>query len=262
MLDPVTVARKAAKTAVLPLGLPGRRPEDLVILLYHRVGEGSREVDVGARAFERQMAALSLRENVLTIDDALRPGAPGGVAVTFDDGFRDFREHALPALVRHGIPAVLYLTTGWVREEMRPRAGERNLSWADLRDALATGLVTVGAHTHSHPQLSRSGEREAEQEMRRSKELIEDRLGVECRHFAYPYSKVSPAADRVARRLFGSAALAWGTNRAGRTDLHRLGRVPVLRSDGPFLFRAKVGGFLDREALVYRLLRRGPWRQS
>jgi hypothetical protein len=96
--------------------------------------------------------------------------------------------------------------------------------------------------------------------MRRSKDLIEERLGTACTHFAYPWAVGSPAADRVARRLFRTAALdAWRTNRAGRIDPHRLGRVPILRSDGRFFFRRKVKGELDSESLLYRALGRGPW---
>jgi peptidoglycan/xylan/chitin deacetylase (PgdA/CDA1 family) len=276
-----TLARKAAKAAVLPIGIRAPQPGDLTILLYHRVwrhaGPTTREVDVAAAAFDRQMASLGRTGGALSIDDALAPllapvrdGALGEgpvaggkdmrTVVTFDDGFGDFVEVALPSLVDHQVPATLYLTTGLVNG--RDSDARARLSWADLADAVETGLVTIGAHTHTHPDLSRSSEPEAREEMQRSKDLIEDRLGVECRHFAYPYSKSSPAAERVARELFDSGALAWGTNRAGRVDLHRLARVPVLRSDGALFFRAKVRGRLDGEALVYRALRRGPWSAS
>jgi peptidoglycan/xylan/chitin deacetylase (PgdA/CDA1 family) len=270
-----TIARKAAKAAVLPMGIRGARPGDLTVLLYHRIQRGNsaagREVDVGAAAFDRQMASLADAGTAASIDDALAPylptvdsrpeaGRAARVVVTFDDGFRDFVELALPILAGHGVPATLYLATGLVSGEAAAAPGR--LSWRDLQDAVATGLVTIGAHTHSHPDLSRASESEAWDELRRSKELVEDHLGVACRHFAYPYSKSSPAAERVARELFDSGALAWGTNRAGRIDLHRLARVPVLRSDGPLFFRAKVGGRLDGEALVYQALRRGPWRAS
>jgi hypothetical protein len=98
--------------------------------------------------------------------------------------------------------------------------------------------------------------------MRRCKELIEDKLGVECRHFSYPWSLASPAAESVARSLFSTAALPWETNRGPEIDPHRVGRTPVLKSDGTLFFRAKVAGKLDGEALVYRILRRGPWRPS
>ncbi len=99
--------------------------------------------------------------------------------------------------------------------------------------------------------------------MRRSKDLIEDHLGTACAHFAYPWAVGSPAADRAARRLFRTAALdAWRTNRAGRIDPYRLGRVPILRSDGRFFFRRKVRGELDTEAWLYRALGRGPWGRA
>jgi hypothetical protein len=98
--------------------------------------------------------------------------------------------------------------------------------------------------------------------MTRSRDLIEDRLGVACRHFAYPWAVGSPVADRLARELFDSAALdAWRTNRAGSTDPWRLGRTPLLASDGLAFFKAKLQGRLDGEALAYRLLGRGPWRR-
>ena len=260
-MRPSSLARKAVKAAALPLGVPSlRRHGDLVILLYHRVGRGSREIDLPVRTFDAHLAMLSGSRRARSLDDALA-GREGGIVVTFDDGYRDFPEHVVPLLVRYGVPALLYLATGLVANG-RTSSSEA-LTWSQLAEAISTGLVAVGSHTHSHADLSRATEQEAEDEMRRSKELIEDRLGVACRHFAYPFAVSAPPADRAARRLFDTAALdAWRTNRAGRIDPHRLGRTPVLRGDGRLLFRAKARGMLDAEALVYRALGRGPWSRS
>jgi peptidoglycan/xylan/chitin deacetylase (PgdA/CDA1 family) len=260
-MRPGSVIRKASKAAVLPLGVFGRRRKgDVVMLLYHRVGVGDREIDLSVHAFERQLRILKGGGRVLSIDEAFERGSAGGVIITFDDGYRDFYEHALPLLVKYRVPAILYLATGNVANEGTGTIRDNSLSWSQLQEAVGTGLVTCGSHTHSHADLSRASEAMAGEEMRRSKELIEDRLGTECRHFAYPWAVGSDAADRVARRLFDTAALLpWKTNRTGKTDLHRLGRVPILRSDGRLFFRAKVSGMLQTEALVYRALGRGPW---
>jgi peptidoglycan/xylan/chitin deacetylase (PgdA/CDA1 family) len=261
-LSPGSIARKTVKAAALPFGLLARRrPGDLAILLYHRVGSGSGEITMPATAFEGHLAALAEGGGVRSLDEALRDDL-GGVVLTFDDGYRDFPEQVVPLLVRYRLPAVLYLATGLVSDGSLGANGEA-LTWSQLADATATGLVTVGAHTHSHRALSQTTEEVAEDEMGRSKELIEDRLGIACRHFAYPFAVGSPAADQVARRLFDSAALdAWRTNRRGHVDPYRLGRTPVLRSDGQLFFRAKVRGLLDREALAYRALGRGPWSRG
>lgn len=254
-----TLARRGTKAAIAPAGMFTRRREgDVVILLYHRVGDGPGEIELSESDFERQLEHLSEQGCVLSLETALAVGHPGGIVLTFDDGTPDFHARVLPLLERFRIPAVLYLATALVQEE-----GGGGLSWTQLGEAVATSMVTIGSHTHSHADLSTAGERTSEDEMRRSKELIEDRLGVACRHFAYPWAVGGAAADRVARRLFDSAAIdAWRTNRRGRTDPHRLGRTPVLASDGHMLFRAKVRGMLDGEALLYRVLGRGPWRRT
>jgi peptidoglycan/xylan/chitin deacetylase (PgdA/CDA1 family) len=232
-----------------------------VVLLYHRVGAGDREIDLHPEAFDRQIAAVAATGRARTLDDALAPEGSGGIVVTVDDGLSDFHRNVVPILVRHGVPALLYLATGLVADGANG-AGPDALSWDDLREDVATGLVAVGAHTHHHVDLRAASEDLAREEMQRSKELVEDRLGVACRHFAYPWAVSSPTSERVAGELFETAALSWRTNRAPLVDPYRLGRTPVLRSDGSFFFRAKLAGRLDKEALVYRALRRGPWRTA
>jgi peptidoglycan/xylan/chitin deacetylase (PgdA/CDA1 family) len=248
----VSAVRTLSKAAVLPFGLPARRRAgDVVILLYHRVGDGPSQIEVQAETLDRHLESVA--PHAITLDEAL--AGRGGVVVSFDDGTPEFHEAALPLLVAHGVPAVLYLATGGV--------GEPGLTWAQLTECVGSGLVTVGSHTHTHANLTNATEEEATEEMRRSKDLIEDRLGVACRHFAYPWAVAGPAADRAARRLFDSAAwYAWRTNRAGRTDPYRLGRVPILRDDGDFFFRRKAAGQLDTEAWLYRALGRGPWGKA
>jgi peptidoglycan/xylan/chitin deacetylase (PgdA/CDA1 family) len=248
--------RRALKAVALSLGVLDRRSaDDLVVLIYHRIGDGSREIDIDLASFEVQMEFLARSGRARTLEEALRDRR-GGVVVTIDDGFRDFYDNVVPVLVRCGVPAHLYLATGFVREEGGPEDG---LTWSQIRESVATRYVTIGAHTHGHANLAHSSEREAHSEMERSKELIEDRLQQSCRHFAYPWSVASPAAERAARNLFDSAALLWCTNRPGHLDPHRLGRTPVMRADGPRFFRAKVNGSLDKEALIYKTLRKGPW---
>jgi peptidoglycan/xylan/chitin deacetylase (PgdA/CDA1 family) len=258
-----SLARKAVKAAVLPGGFVSRRrPGDTVVLLYHRVGRPGGEIDLPASLFERQLAFLAGQDRVLTLAQAVAGDPAGGVVVTVDDGYRDFHEVVLPLLVRYRVPAVLYLATGLVAGEGAGPDDPDALSWSQLAEAVATGLVTVASHTHGHVDLSRAPETTCRDELVRSCELIEDRLGVACRHFAYPWAVGSATSDRLVRELFDSAALdAWRTNRAGATDPWRLGRTPMLASDGMAFFKAKVQGRLDGEAVAYRLLGRGPWRR-
>lgn len=233
-----------------------RRPRGLVVLIYHRVGARTPvSVDLPRALFADQLAALAAGWAPVDLDAAAgllagpAPPGPPPVCLTFDDGTADFVEEALPELVAHRIPATLYVATDHV-EAGRPFPGDgRPVSWAGLRDALSTGLVTIGSHTHTHRLLDRVDGREASGELDRSIGLIEDRLGVACRHFAYPKALVgSPAAEQEVRRRFRTAALA-GTrpNPYGRTDPHRLRRSPVQVGDGMRWFRRKAAGGMALE---------------
>jgi peptidoglycan/xylan/chitin deacetylase (PgdA/CDA1 family) len=256
-MNTTRLARQGVKIAALPFGAISRRhARDLVILLYHRVGGHSGEIDMPLDAFERQLSYLREHEPVCSLDDAL--AGAGGVVLTFDDGSRDFHEHVVPLLDRLRIPAVLYLATEPVTES--PHEDPDAITWSQLAAAVSTGLVTIASPTPPRRSPARASRSDAHEEMVWSKELIEDRLGVPCEHFAYPYAVGSAGADRAARDLFSSAALdGWRTNRAGQIDPFRLGRTPILRSDGQVFFRAKVRGGLNGEAWAYRALGRGPW---
>jgi peptidoglycan/xylan/chitin deacetylase (PgdA/CDA1 family) len=234
-----------------------RRPQGLVVLIYHRVGGHTPvSVDLPRPLFGEQLAALADGWAPVTLDAAAdllagraSPPGPPPISVTFDDGTADFVDEAVPELVAHGIPATLFVATDYV-EAGRPFPDNgRPASWAGLRDAVSTGFVTIGSHTHTHRLLDRVEGPEAAVELDRSVGLIEDRLGAACHHFAYPKALPgSPAAEQEVRRRFRTAALA-GTrpNPYGRTDPHRLSRSPIQVSDGMRWFRRKAAGGLALE---------------
>lgn len=244
-----------------------RRPRrGLVALLYHRIGTGSGlELDLPASLFDEQMAALEANHRVLAYDDAIRglttlapATAPDAVTVTFDDGTADFVDTALPILVAHRVPSVLFVATAFVEDHRPFPRGGVPVSWSGLADALTTGLVTIGSHTHGHVLLDRLPGREVAAELDRSIALVEDRLGVTPHHFAYPKALPGgPAAAGEVRRRFLSAALA-GTrsNPYGATDPYRIWRSPIQASDGMRWFGRKLAGGMALEDELRQVLNR------
>jgi peptidoglycan/xylan/chitin deacetylase (PgdA/CDA1 family) len=244
----------------------------IVVLLYHRVGGGSgAELDLPFGLFERQVEIVAGRP-VLALDDAVRllrapeeaNVGPDPLVVTFDDGTADFVEVVLPLLVAHRLPATLYVATRFVEERRRFPDDGRPVSWQGLSDALSTGLVTVGSHTHSHALLDRLSPERAEQELRRSIGLIEERLQVPAEHFAYPKA-VRPRGpvETLVRQTFVSAAIGGNRpNRAGLTDVHRLARSAIQRSDGMRWFEAKVNGGLAFEETIRRNVNRARYARA
>jgi peptidoglycan/xylan/chitin deacetylase (PgdA/CDA1 family) len=238
----------------------------VVALCYHRIGELSdaAEIDLPTSMFADQMAMVADR-GVQRIDDALdalrspEPPATDKSVVTFDDGTSDFVDVALPILVQYRIPAVLYVATSFVEHQRAfPDCG-KPLSWAAIEDALSTGLVTIGSHSHNHALFDRIDRTTADNELRTSIEVLFARVGVLATHFAYPKALLpsDAAIERIVRDSFSSAAIG-GThaNRYGETNPYRLARSPVQRADGLRFFEQKLRGGMQLEDDVRRLANR------
>jgi peptidoglycan/xylan/chitin deacetylase (PgdA/CDA1 family) len=237
----------------------------VVVLCYHRVGERSAatEVDLPEATFRRQMEAVTER-GAQTIDAALvalrsaRPPREDRVVVTFDDGTADFVDVALPVLVEHSVPAVLYVATEFIELQREFPGGGKPLSWGAIEDAISTGLITIGSHSHTHALFDRIDAATAADEVQRSVELLFARVGVLAEHFAYPKALLGSAeVERVVRDHFTTAAIA-GTraNSYGETNRYRLARSPVQRSDGMFWFERKLEGGLRFEDDLRRIANR------
>jgi peptidoglycan/xylan/chitin deacetylase (PgdA/CDA1 family) len=255
---------RASARSLLARGVKGlaagvdalRRPgAGIVVLAYHRVGGHSdaAEIDLPSSLFRAQMAAIAPR--AITLDTALdaladRISRPhGDVVVTFDDGTVDFVDDALPVLVEYRVPAVVYVETAFVDEGRPFPHGGRPVNWSALRDAVATGLVTVGSHTHTHALLDRSPAPVVADELDRSIALIADNLGAAPAHFAYPKALRArgSAAAAVAGRFRSAAVAGTRANPFGATDPQLLARSPVQRSDGMRWFDHKVAGGMALE---------------
>lgn len=257
------IVRLAKSAALVPGVLRPSRP-GLIVLLYHRIGEGGRSIDLERDAFRRQLEFLTSETEVMTFRQGLAAASSDGVArdvvaLTFDDGTADFHAHALPLLVEYRVPATLYVSTGpvndglpfpsWTAGAVSPPA----LSWSQVNEAVATGLVRIGSHTHTHADLDRVPAAVSEDELRRSRDLIEDHVGAPCTDFAYPHAVFSRHAETAVRRHYETAAVGgWRKNLAGSIDPYRITRVPITRADGDRFFRAKVRGRMAAEAVLYR----------
>jgi len=265
---------------VLPYGLLFReRRPGVAIATYHRIGGGTdSDIDLPQALFARQMAYLR-RHRALVGMDEVADGMPRGdgdvVAVTFDDGHKELYDHAMPVLQRYRIPVIVYLATDYV-ERQRPfdfGAYGRSprpalpLSWVQVREMVSSGLVTVGAHTHRHLDLTRLSPAAVRGEMEHSRRLIEDRVGVPVRHLAYPWGTVTPAVRALAGEFFTTAVRGGcGKNPYGTIDLLALWREPVQQADGFWLFRLKLASYLDGEEFIRqwwtRRRRSGPVPES
>ena len=159
----------------------------MIILYYHSVPSNKRP------NFARQMAMLAQYAQVVPADwrDKTDP-ARYSVAITFDDAFTSVIDNALPELALHDFPCTIFVPSGvlgrnpdWAMEGNADRS-EVVIDAARLRQ-LRSPLVAIGAHSVSHPRLTRIAPGQARDEIEGSRTALAELTGGSVTLFAFPY---------------------------------------------------------------------------
>ncbi|MCP3820522.1 polysaccharide deacetylase family protein [Streptomyces sp. A3M-1-3] len=211
------------------------------VLLYHAVMDDPpawiAEFTVTPRDFAAQLDAVVASGRTPVPVSALAdhfagraPLPPRPVALTFDDGFADLPGPTAEALAGRGLPATAYLTTGAITPGGRSLLPPAPMMTLDRAPLLEQYGMEVGGHTVSHPQLDTLGADALRYELAESKKVLEDTLGHEVRHLAYPHGYNSPAVRRAARAAGYASAVAVRHALSSDTDeAYRIARLILRR---------------------------------
>jgi len=183
------------------LGLDGDGGRSLRVLMYHKVNDiPDNPTTVPIGQFDEQMSQLrELGYPVVSVDDVLdyyagHSSLPAGATlISFDDGYLDVLENAVPVLAKHGYPAVLFVPVAYLQEAIplpherllaQRGIANRTVDWSQLAE-LEAGGVRVESHGIAHQPLAEIELDEAVREITISKLRLEEKLGRPVRSFAY-----------------------------------------------------------------------------
>jgi peptidoglycan/xylan/chitin deacetylase (PgdA/CDA1 family) len=185
----------------------------------------------------RRRTVVPLGEAVTRLDAKGR--LPRGLAaLTFDDGFTGVLEHALPEVQRHGLPMTVFLVAQTLTEEGLDAWWVRTpppwpLTTLTVDEVLHLRDLGVDLQSHSwaHQDLPELDEDACEQDLRRSREFLEDLLQAPVPFLAYPRGLHDEGVRRAARRAGYSHGFAL-PERHERVDEYAVPRVGIHRGNG------------------------------
>lgn len=221
------------------------------VLTYHSIDDSGSPVSIAPTEFRRHMHALaSAGWLALSIDDFLRGHREGrwparSFVLTFDDGYRNVVDHALPAARECGFQGTVFVAVdrvgGTMAGPLEPSwtPAAPLLDWSGLRDVASAGW-SVASHACSHRRLPALAAAEIAGELARARAVIEDRIGAPVRALAYPYGAASLEVERLAAMHYVAAfgtRLAYVTEASRamhleRIDAYYLRGLPAGRLDG------------------------------
>jgi len=212
-------------------------PTWLPIVMYHRILERGEQsaadpYSVSVDLLEAQLDWFASHSFApVPLDLALQASAPGETrrfAVTFDDGYADCLELALPVLRSRGIPATVFVVSKAVGGHADWARGAPILSRDGVRELHSEG-VFIGSHGRTHRRLASLPPSDLESEVLGSKGDLEDLLGAPVRPFAYPHHSFDAGAVEAVRDAGYDAAAGGHEATHDRFNLHRIDAVRLGR---------------------------------
>ena len=225
------------------------------ILMYHQIdqppkrGTALRGLIVAPSSFAWQMRLLRLMGyQGLSMRD-LEPYLQGEkqgkvVGLTFDDGYQNNLDNALPILLKNGFTATCYAVSSmiggtnlWDKGKVAEKPLMTHENWRTWRDA----GMDIGSHTRTHADLTALSLEETQDEIAVSKRELEEAIGVKVHHFCYPYGRfTSLHADQAANAGYLSATSTQRGTNSNNLKPFALQRIMVARATNPLLFSMKI----------------------
>lgn len=231
------------------------------ILTYHSLDTTGSVISMAPEVFREQMAWLAESGVQVVSLDRVRE-AQDSVALTFDDGFRNFFDHAMPVLECYRFPATVFAVSDFCGGRNDWPSQPRNtgipildlMRWDELEQIARAG-ISVGCHTATHPKLSSVSDEQLERELSGSRSTIQQRIGAAVDTFAYPYGDANPHLRHAVSRHF---RVACGTKLrfvSSDSELWDLPRLDTYYIRDRFWFRGLTKNYGSAYLTVRHLLR-------
>lgn len=229
---------------------------DIPILMYHHitarqhVDPTAYEISLGH--FEQQLDLLRKSrfrtmhfDELFTKLDGSSPKVGRAVIVTFDDGFRSFLTLALPALRNRGMTATVFVPAGYIGatnrwDEARGFPSRTIMTAEELRQIVDSGME-IGSHGWRHRNLKLSSESEINEEVNRSKMILEEVIERQIETFAYPYGEYCANNFRQLQNAgYRGAVSIFSAEPTVTHNPYAMRRVYVHENDVPWRLRCKL----------------------
>jgi peptidoglycan/xylan/chitin deacetylase (PgdA/CDA1 family) len=234
------------------------------ILLYHRVNDISTDVlTTNTQRFAEHLVTLRHYYRVVNTSDMVERVAKGerieptSVAIHFDDCYRDVRECAAPLLAAADMPAVAFISSGFVdterffaHDEMKYPHQFPNLRSSDVGELPAMG-VGVAAHTVNHVDLGQVTLEQAEFEVLESRRQLELITSHPVLLFSFPFGGVQNIRDEVRTVVMEAGYRALFSAHGGfvgkKTKLSDIPRFGVSSDHSPLALLMEIEGISFRD---------------
>ena len=218
------------------------------VIMYHKVEDSAviRTDTVSPENFLKHISYIADHAyNVLTLDEFVegvrnnRRFSRNSVVITFDDGYDNNLTFAVPVLKKYQFPAIFFVSPGFTKKE-------GFLTWEQLKIIVEEGF-SIGSHGMTQAYLPDISYDDRQYEMKDSRRILKERLGVPVNYFSYPVSGFTDEIKKEVKEAGYKGAMA--TNRGNdrfNKDIYEINRIRLCDKDNTdFILWVKLTGYYN-----------------
>ena len=217
--------------------------------MYHSISNGIHPLSVSIENFEKQMKFMVNNDyhsiflsDLNNINDVKKKY----FIITFDDGYLDIYENALPILQKYNLKSICFFVSEYI--------GKYNIWDKDKENFIKLNLMNVdqiknwnkqgmqvGLHTANHKNLKNIDYNDKLEQIELPKKVFSENLSINIDSFSYPFGQYDDESFKIVKKNYNFAVTTKRSRyKKNRFDLCKLPRVPINKSDGMFKFYLKI----------------------
>ena len=221
------------------------------VLVYHSINNDKSNLSLDVDYFEKQINFLKKSGFQTTSFDRINENKKKQILITFDDGYKDICQFALPILKKYNFKATCFLVSNLI--------GKKN-NWDSLRDDFISkdlmnvddikewikNGMSIGSHSHNHDDLTRLNKLDLEKDIDYSKKTLEDKFGHQIDDFCYPFGRVNELVHEAVKKKFKRAVtINRSRYETKKHNLHLIPRIDMGKKISLFKMFLKMETFYE-----------------
>ena len=221
------------------------------ILLYHSINDDNSSMSLKINIFENQMKYLRKNGYKTVTFDEINKSEKKQIIITFDDGYKDVINNALPILKKNNFKAICFFVTNFIGKNNHWDIKKKNyfkkeiMNLNDIENWISNGMH-IGSHSHNHFDLTELSEKNLFNELEYSKKYLEDKFNTKDSMFCYPFGRVNKNVYSLTIKIYSKAVT---TNRSryniDNHDIHLIPRIDMGKNFSSFKIYLKLETFYE-----------------
>ena len=178
------------------------------VYMFHDISDKNDTYSISVEHFREFVDHMVLKHRVVTVDELVNNPDSNNIVLTFDDAYSSVYEHAYPILKKYNVPYYVFICEEYLNQD-------KYLSEKMLKQMLSDSSCIIGSHNMKHDMARFKDQRQLDDDLLKSKQLLSSLTVKSIDSFAFPYGSMYACCDDnidMAKKYYDYVFMTYGVS--------------------------------------------------